>query len=245
MTSAPNVPIDMTADMTADMAAQARGPAAQARSPAAQARSQAAQARSLGQQSRAAEDRGDLATALALNEAAAALFLQAGDAPGLLVAYRSQAFILLRLARANEACNQLARALALALQMDAEFVWDTVGQIVGVAGFLAREQPAHLLTLGAVLHSALQRLQTVRGDFPLDLRGPVEVAAALANIYAAMGLLDNAVQGLEPLAEQAKQHLLADALTQAWAVDALSRQTWSLVPWLEAWLEARGLRTED
>ena len=46
----------------------------------------AAQARSLGQQSRAAEDRGDLAAALALNEAAAARFLQAGDAPGLLVA---------------------------------------------------------------------------------------------------------------------------------------------------------------
>ncbi|MFZ1630147.1 MAG: hypothetical protein WAV70_14570 [Anaerolineae bacterium] len=205
----------------------------------------AAQARNLGQQSRAAEDRGDLAAALALNEAAAARFLQAGDAPGLLVAYRSQALILLRLARLDEACSQLARALALALQMDAEYVWDTVGQVVGVAGFLAQEQAAQLLTLGAVLRSALQHVQTVRGDYPLDLRGPVEVATALSNIYAAMGLLDASVQGRESLSQQEVERVRVDALTQAWAVDALSRQAWGLVPWLKAWLAVRGLRAED
>ena len=153
--------------------------AEQARSPAEQARSPVEQARSLGQQSRAAEDQGDLATALALNEAAAAHFQEAGDAPGLLVAYRSRALILLRLGRVDEGCTQLARALGLALQMDAEFVWDTVGQLVGVAGYLAQAQVARLLALGAAVRSVLQHVQSVRGDFPLELRGPVEVATAL------------------------------------------------------------------
>ena len=205
----------------------------------------AAQARSLGQQSRAAEDAGDLEAALALNEAAAARFQEAGDAPGLLVAYRSRGLILLRLGRLDDACAQLARALALALQLDAEFVWDTVGQMVGVAGYLAQEQPAALLVLGAALRSALQHVQTVRGEYPLELRGPVEMATALSNIYAGMGLLDASVQGREPLPEPAVERLRVDALTQAWAVDALSRQTWGLVPWLKAWLAARGLRAED
>ena len=222
----------------------ATDPAAQARSQAEQARSPAAQARSLGQQSRTAEDRGDLAAALALNEAAAAGFQEAGDAPGLLVAYRSRALILLRLGRLDDACSQLARALALALQMDAEFVWDTVGQMVGVAGYLAQAQAASLLPLGAALRSALQHVQDVRGEYPLELRGPVEMATALGNIYAAMGMLDDAVQGREPLPEQAVERLRVDALTQAWAVDALSRQAWGLVPWLKAWLEARGLPTD-
>ena len=201
----------------------------------------AEQARSLGQQSRAAEDQGDLATALALNEAAAAHFQEAGDAPGLLVAYRSRALILLRLGRVDEGCTQLARALGLALQMDAEFVWDTVGQLVGVAGYLAQAQAARLLALGAAVRSVLQHVQSVRGDFPLDLRGPVEVATALGHIYAGMGMLDDAVQGREPLPEEAVERLRSDALTQAWAVDALTRQAWGLVPWLKAWLKARGL----
>jgi len=204
----------------------------------------AAQARGLGQQSRAAEDRGDLAAALALNEAAAAGFQEAGDAPGLLVAYRSRALILLRLGRVDDACSQLARSLALALQMDAEFVWDTLGQMVGVAGYLAQAQPASLLPLGAALRNALQHVQAVRGEYPLEMRGPVEMATALGNIYAAMGMLDDAVHGREPLPGQAVERLRADALTQAWAVDALSRQAWGLVPWLKAWLEARGLPTD-
>lgn len=200
-----------------------------------------AQARSLGQQSRAAEDQGNLDAALTLNEAASVRFQEAGDAPGLLVAYRSRALILLRLGRVDDACGQLARALALALQMDAEFVWDTVGQIVGVAGYLAQAQSAHLLALGAALRRAQQHVQEVRGDYPVELRGPVEIAAALSNIYAAMGMLDDAVQGREPLPDPAIERLRSDALTQAWAVDALSRQAWGLVPWLKAWLEARGL----
>ncbi len=204
-----------------------------------------AQARSLGQQSRAAEDQGDLDTALALNDAATARFQEAGDAPGLLVAYRSRALILLRLGRLDDACAQLARALALALQMDAEFVWDTVGQLVGVAGYLAQAQAAQLLALGAALRSALEHVQAVRGEYPLELRGPVEMATALGHIYAAMGLLDAAVHGREPLPEAAVERLRVDALTQAWAVDALSRQVWGIVPWLKAWLEARGLRSDD
>lgn len=204
-----------------------------------------AQARSLGQQSRAAEDQGDLDTALALNDAATARFQEAGDAPGLLVAYRSRALILLRLGRLDDACAQLARALALALQMDAEFVWDTVGQMVGVAGYLARAQAPQLLALGAALRSALEHVQAVRGEYPLELRGPVEMATALGHIYAAMGLLDAAVHGREPLPEAAVERLRVDALTQAWAVDALSRQVWGIVPWLKAWLEARGLRSDD
>lgn len=204
-----------------------------------------AQARSLGQQSRAAEDQGDLDTALALNDAATARFQEAGDAPGLLVAYRSRALILLRLGRLDDACAQLARALALALQMDAEFVWDTVGQMVGVAGYLAQAQAAQLLALGAALRSALEHVQAVRGEYPLELRGPVEMATALGHIYAAMGLLDAAVHGREPLPEAAVERLRVDALTQAWAVDALSRQVWGIVPWLKAWLEARGLRSDD
>lgn len=204
-----------------------------------------AQARSLGQQSRAAEDQGDLDTALALNDAATARFQEAGDAPGLLVAYRSRALILLRLGRLDDACAQLARALALALQMDAEFVWDTVGQMVGVAGYLAQAQAAQLLALGAALRRALEHVQAVRGEYPLELRGPVEMATALGHIYAAMGLLDAAVHGREPLPEAAVERLRVDALTQAWAVDALSRQVWGIVPWLKAWLEARGLRSDD
>jgi len=204
-----------------------------------------AQARSLGQQSRAAEDQGDLDTALVLNDAATARFQEAGDAPGLLVAYRSRALILLRLARLDDACAQLARALALALQMDAEFVWDTVGQMVGVAGYLAQAQAAQLLALGAALRRALEHVQAVLGEYPLELRGPVEMATALGHIYAAMGLLDAAVHGREPLPEAAVERLRVDALTQAWAVDALSRQVWGIVPWLKAWLEARGLRSDD
>lgn len=204
-----------------------------------------AQARSLGQQSRAAEDQGDLDAALALNDAATARFQEAGDAPGLLVAYRSRALILLRLGRLDDACAQLARALALALQMDAEFVWDTVGQMVGVAGYLAQAQAAQLLALGAALRRALEHVQAVRGEYPLELRGPVEMATALGHIYAAMGLLDAAVHGREPLPEAAVERLRVDALTQAWAVDALSRQVWGIVPWLKAWLEARGLRSDD
>jgi tetratricopeptide (TPR) repeat protein len=201
----------------------------------------ASQARDLGQQSRTAEDQGNLDAALTLNEAASVRFQKAGDAPGLLVAYRSRALILLRLGRLDDACAQLARSLALALQMDAEFVWDTVGQIVGVAGYLAQAQPAQMLALGAALRSALEHVQAVRGDFPLDLRGPVELTTALSHIYAAMGMLDDAVQGREPLPEPAVERLRNDAVTQAWAVDALSRQAWGLVPWLKVWLEARGL----
>ena len=51
--------------------------------------------------------------------------------------------------------------------------------------------------------------------------------------------------GREPLPEAAVERLRVDALTQAWAVDALSRQVWGIVPWLKAWLEARGLRSDD
>lgn len=85
----------------------------------------------------------------------------------------------------------------------------------------------------------------MRGEYPLELRGPVEMATALGHIYAAMGLLDAAVHGREPLPEAAVERLRVDALTQAWAVDALSRQVWGIVPWLKAWLEARGLRSDD
>ncbi len=202
-------------------------------------------ARRLGQESRAAEDGGDLMMALGLNEQAQALFLAAGDAPGLLIAFRSRAFILLRLERLDEACAQLARALTLALQMEAEFAWESAGQIVGAASYLAREHPRQLLALGASLDDALTQLRTTRGDFPLEMRGPVEIAAALSSIYSIMGLLAAHTSGEEPLPAAAVERLRTDGLTQAWALDALSRQTWGVTPWLKAWLQARGLPADE
>lgn len=201
--------------------------------------------RALGQQSRAAEDAGDLIQALELNQRAVDAFLAEGDAPGLLVAYRSQAFLLLKLGQIEAGLTQLARALGLALQMEPTYVLQTLDQVVGVGSYLAREHPDHLITLAAALQGTVDHLLDQRGTFPTELVGPVELARTLGSIYGARGLLSLHLAGVEPLADEEVTQLAADALTQAWAVDALSRQQWGVVPWLKAWMIEQGLPVDE
>ncbi len=203
------------------------------------------QGRALGQRSRAAEDAGDLALALELNQAAAVAFLADGDAPGLLIAFRSRAFLLLKLGEVEAGLNQVARALGLALQMEPAYVLQTLDQVVGLGSYLAREHAADLLTLSAALHGTIDHVSAQRGDFPAELVGPVELARTLGNIYGARGLLGLYLAGVEPLTETEVAQLAADALTQAWAVDALSRQQWGVVTWLKTWMIEQGLPVDE
>lgn len=204
-----------------------------------------AQGRALGQRSRAAEDAGDVALALELNQAAADAFLADGDAPGLLIAFRSRAFLLLKLGEVAAGLNQVARALGLALQMEPAYVLQTLDQVVGLGSYLAREHPADLLTLSVALHGAIDHVSAQRGDFPTELVGPVELARTLGNIYGARGLLTLYLAGVEPLSETEVAQLAADALTQAWAVDALSRQQWGVATWLKTWMIEQGLPVDE
>lgn len=201
--------------------------------------------RDLGQRSRAAEDAGDLGLALDLNQRAVDAFLADGDAPGLLIAYRSQAFLRLKLGQVDAGLTQLARALGLALQMEPVYVLQTLDQVVGVGSFLAREHPDYLVTLAAAVHGTIDHLLERRGSFPPEMVGPAELARTLGSIYGARGLLSLHLAGVEPLAEDQVAQLAADALTQAWAVDALSRQQWGVVPWLKAWLIEQGLPVDE
>lgn len=201
--------------------------------------------RALGQRSRAAEDAGDLSLALDLNQQAIEAFLSDGDAPGLLVAFRSQGFLLLKRGETAAGLLQVGRALGLALQMEPMYAMATLDQVVGIGSYLAREHPDHLLTLTATLHSTLDHLREGRGAFPTELVGPVELTRTLANIYGARGLLSMHLAGSEPLTEEEVAQLAADAMNQAWAVDALSRQRWGIVPWLKAWMVTQGLPVDE
>lgn len=203
------------------------------------------QGRALGQRSRAAEDAGDLALALELNHGAVDAFLADGDAPGLLIAFRSQAFLLLKLGEVEAGLAQMARALGLALQMEPAYVMQTLDQVVGLGSYLAREHPANLVTLAAALHGTIDHLLEQRGPFPTELVGPAELARTLGGIYGARGLLSLYLAGEEPLTEVEVAQLAADALTQAWAVDALSRQQWGIVTWLKAWMIEQGLSVDE
>ena len=204
-----------------------------------------AHGRALGQRSRLAEDEGDLVLALDLNQAAVDAFLDDGDAPGLLVAFRSRAFLHLKLGEVEAGLAQLGRAVGLAMQMEPAYVLQTLDQVVGVGSYLAREQPVQLVALAAVLHGTLDHVIEQRGELPTELVGPAELARTLGNIYGARGLREMHLAGVEPLAEREVTQLAADALTQAWAVDALSRQQWGVVAWLKAWLIERGLPVDD
>jgi hypothetical protein len=201
--------------------------------------------RALGQRSRAAEDAGDLELALELNLGAVDAFLADGDAPGLLIAFRSQAFLLFKLGEVDAGLAQMARALGLALQMEPAYVMQTLDQVVGLGSYLAREHPTHLVTLAAALHGTIDHLIEQRGPFPTELVGPAELARTLGSIYGARGLLSLYLAGEEALTEAEVAQLTADAMTQAWAVDALSRQQWGIVPWLKAWMVEQGLPVDE
>ncbi len=194
------------------------------------------QARALAQWASLEEQADRVETAHALNQEAIALFLDLGDAAGLIQSYRLEGFIHLRRGEVIPGVTALARALALALQLDPAPVFVTLQQMVAVAGYLVeQDRVADLLPLAAAIQQAVVQVETVHADAVTDAADVAEMVRTVAGVFAPLGIMAQ-----EPdLSPEQRRALAARSVHQAWLVDALTRRRWNLADMVKATLAGR------
>ncbi len=192
-------------------------------------------ARALAQLASLEEGEGRLEAAEAHNRAAAALFLELDDGAGLIQTCRVEAFIHLRRGELIPGVTALARALALALQMDPAPVFITLQQVVRVAGHLVHQGHVEdLLPLAAAIQEAVARVEAENEGDLGPLADVAELARTVAGTLASLG-----VMAQEPdLSPDRRRALAARATHQAWMVDAWTRGRWGLAGLVEEALQA-------
>ena len=189
--------------------------------------------RAMAQLAALEESCGDIESAFAHNRAAQETFLAIGDGAGLVQTLRVDGFLHLRAGAHTPAASSFAKALALALQLDARMALATLDQVIPAARHLVESDriPA-LLPLGVAL---TQAAESAEREQPPELRDFTELAATVGGVLAPLGVLAE-----EPALTWAKRRdLAARATHQAWLVDALTKRRWALAVLVKETLQTK------
>ena len=190
-------------------------------------------ARAMAQLAALQESCGDIDGAFAHNRTAQETFLAIGDGAGLVQSFRVDGFLHLRTDSHTQAASAFAKALGLALQLDARMVLATLNQIIPAARHLIEsDQAAALLPLGVAMEKAAQ---SVAPEQPPDLQDFSELAATVGGALSPLGVMAEE----STLNAAQKRKLAARATHQAWLVDALTERRWALAALVKETLQTK------
>ena len=179
-------------------------------------------ARAMAQLAALEESCGDVDGALAHNQSAQETFLAIGDGAGLVQSFRVDGFLHLRTGHYTPAASAFARALGLALQLDARMVLATLNQIIpAVRHLIESDQVAALLPLGVALEQVANSIEPEESP---GMREFSELAATVGGVLAPLGVMADE----STLTTEQRRRLAARATHQAWLVDALTKRRWAL-----------------
>ncbi len=197
---------------------------------------QPGRARGFAQLASLEEHAGNIAAAQQNNTKAIEIFLAIGDGAGLVQAWRTEGFILLRRGLVDRAVAAFSRSLALALQLDTRLVATTLNQLVPVAHFfILNDRLPDLLPLGAAIHQAVEQVAQSAGGLPEDMADFAEVARTVGGVFIPLAIMATEAD----LSPEQRRKLAARSVHQAWMVDALTRRRWGLADLVKSTLQTK------
>lgn len=197
---------------------------------------QAGRARGFAQLASLEEHTGNVTAAQQVNSKAIDIFLAIGDGAGLVQAWRTEGFILLRQGAVENAVAAFSRSLALALQLDPRLVATTLNQLVPVAHFFTlNDRLPDLLPLGAAILQAVEQVAQSPGGLPEDMTDFAELARTVGGVFVPLAIMATET-GLSP---EQRRKLAARSVHQAWMVDALTRKQWGLADLVKSTLQTK------